>query len=202
MNNQNTIINEELKVIAPNLAKIQRTNPFSVPVHYFEASSAQLLEKVKAAGELSVLESLKKENPFEVPYNYFESLPNKILNRVREEEKKTNWVDEVLSKLSFLLKPRFATASIIVVIGLIFFINRFNHQAVNTPTLAAIEKQVTTQDVDDYINTNIDQFDERTIAANLSNTQLDNAPFPIKSIDSLNIDLSQIDDNTIKEIAM
>jgi hypothetical protein len=34
---------------------------------------------------------------------------------------------------------------------------------------------------------------------------LDNAPFPMTSIDSLNInkiDLSQIDDNTINEIAM
>ena len=80
-----------------------------------------------------------------------------------------------------------------------------NTTDVKTPTLAAAEKQVSSDDVKDYIKNNIDQFDEKNIAAYVSNEQLDNAPFPMKSIDSLNInkmDLSQFDDNTIQEIAM
>jgi hypothetical protein len=157
--------------------------------------------------ELQLLDSLKKENAFEVPYNYFESLPGKILTRIHEEENKPTVAETILNKLVYLLKPKYAFAALALVIGITFFISKMNsNRSVNLPTLAAAEKQVTAQDVNDYISSNIDQFDERNIAACVSNKQLDNAPFPITSIDSLNIsnqiDLSQIDDNTIKEITM
>ncbi len=205
MNNKNNIISEELREIAPHLADFQRVNPFSVPVHYFETLPGEVMQTILAT-ELQLLDSLKKENAFNVPYNYFESLPGKILNRVREEENKPTFAETILNKLGYLLKPKYAFAALALVIGITIFISKKNsNPSFNIPTLAAAEKQVTAQDMKDYISSNIDQFDETSIVACVSNKQLDNAPFPMTSIDSLNIDkidLSQIDDNTINEIAM
>jgi hypothetical protein len=205
MNNRNNIIIEELRQIAPHLAQIQLVNPFTVPVHYFETLQDEVLQKIQSEAGTTVLDSLQKENPFDVPYNYFESLPGKILNRIREEENKPTFAETILNKLGYLLKPKYALAAIALVIGITIFVGKMSNSTVNVPTLDAAEKQVTAQDVNDYISSNIDQFDEKSIVACVSNKQLDNAPFPMNSIDLNNqnsIDLSQIDDNTIKEIAM
>jgi hypothetical protein len=204
MNNRNNIIIEELREIAPHLAQIQRVNPFTVPVHYFETLPNEVLQSIQVT-ELQLLASLKKENPFDVPYNYFESLPGKVLNRIREEENKPTFAETILNKLGYLLKPKYALATIALALVIAIFIGKMSNSTVNVPTLAAAEKQVTAEDVNDYISDNIDQFDEKNIVACVSNKQLDNAPFPMNSIDINNqnsIDLSQIDDNTIKEIAM
>jgi len=208
MNSKNNIIIEELKEIAPRLADIQRVNPFSVPVHYFESLPDELMQKVQVESDLLVLNSLKKDNGFDVPYNYFESLPGKILDRVREEDNKPSLLDKILNKAGFLLNPKYALASIALLAGIIFFMNRMNNNEVRIPTLASAEKQISVQDVSDYVSSNIDQFDEKSIVACVSNNELDNAPFPMKAIDTLTIsnqnliDINQIDDNTINEISM
>jgi len=71
--------NDELKDF-PLLSGLEKVNPFSVPVGYFEAKEELL--------QFAVLRDLKQKN-FIVPANYFETLPARLANKmaVAEETK-------------------------------------------------------------------------------------------------------------------
>ncbi len=77
-------IEEELRRIAPELAKIPRKNPFSVPENYFAENKNRLLGLFSALAEDS--SSGPKKEGFTVPEGYFEQLPGLIMARIEAEE--------------------------------------------------------------------------------------------------------------------
>lgn len=73
--------NMEWENEAPQLAKLKRVNPFTVPNQYFE----ELEERINQSIFISKLE--KTENAgFNVPSNYFETLENQINSRIVLEQ--------------------------------------------------------------------------------------------------------------------
>lgn len=73
--------NMEWENEAPQLAKLKRVNPFTVPNQYFD----ELEERINQSVFISKLE--KTENAgFNVPSNYFETLENQINSRIVLEQ--------------------------------------------------------------------------------------------------------------------
>ncbi|WP_113639644.1 hypothetical protein [Nubsella zeaxanthinifaciens] len=73
--------NMEWENEAPELAKLEKKNPFTVPAHYFD----ELSERTQS---LIFIESLKREgnSGFEVPANYFKTLEEQINSRLTIEQ--------------------------------------------------------------------------------------------------------------------
>jgi hypothetical protein len=72
---------KELESFSPLLSKLDKKTPFSTPVGYFESLTGNVLESVKAVGNVNeelenlslLLDGLKTANVYEVPTGYFEN---------------------------------------------------------------------------------------------------------------------------------
>jgi uncharacterized protein YihD (DUF1040 family) len=95
-----TDILEELKAISPQLAALERVNPFTVPEGYFDGFAAGVLASVKEE-ETTLISSFSNEPSFEVPQGYFDSLADNIIARIKAAENELA-ADE-LKKLSPVL---------------------------------------------------------------------------------------------------
>ncbi len=89
----NKEIQDELNEIAPALAKLPRTNAFSVPAMYFNSLPHKIIE-VAQAEEMALEEpqlspallQLKKSKPFQVPEGYFTAAASTVIQKIRTEE--------------------------------------------------------------------------------------------------------------------
>lgn len=81
MEHKNNILNE-LQLLSPLLAGIEKTNIFSVPEGYFEKLSDELV-MLANAGNGSVLQSINKLSVNNVPAGYFDTLSDNILNKIK-----------------------------------------------------------------------------------------------------------------------
>jgi len=73
--------NMEWENEAPQLAKLKKSNPFTVPSNYFE----ELNERINQSVFISSLER-NEQGGFHIPENYFESLENQITSRIALEQ--------------------------------------------------------------------------------------------------------------------
>lgn len=73
--------NMEWENEVPQLAKLKKSNPFTVPSNYFE----ELNERINQSVFISSLEK-KEHNGFNTPTSYFETLENQIKSRISLEQ--------------------------------------------------------------------------------------------------------------------
>src|SRR5882757_1247706 len=77
----NDMENKEWPDDYPTLKQVSKTNPFTVPVGYFDELNERILSGIK-------LDEIKNTTPldsFTVPENYFEDLGNTIKSRINIE---------------------------------------------------------------------------------------------------------------------
>src|SRR6185503_4850764 len=80
-------IADELKQVAPHIASIPRSHPFTVPSTYFEEMEMKLVS-VTWNEIHKEIRDYTNDHPFTVPDDYFNTLPSTILSTVssRDEE--------------------------------------------------------------------------------------------------------------------
>jgi hypothetical protein len=110
MNTKNNIL-QELSELNSQLAGVQATTPYVVPVGYFEGLAAQIVKSIKAEeavtaaeeiGHLSpLLAGLTKQNPYTVPVGYFTSIDETVSSITNEETEPS--VQKELAAISPLL---------------------------------------------------------------------------------------------------
>lgn len=96
----------ELREIAPALARLKKTNFFKAPEGYFTDFNAQLLEKIGVTELKTVAPALSKIHKIAtatVPAAYFNTLPNELINKIRAAEVKGE-LAEIAPALSQLEK--------------------------------------------------------------------------------------------------
>lgn len=106
-------IRTELEDIAPLLARMERRNPYTVPVGYFEAFSEQVLQAVKAAESVDteitldfLLQAKQASASPAVPEGYFASFAENMLQKIRMNEAKEE-LRAVAPQLAALPKTNF-----------------------------------------------------------------------------------------------
>lgn len=84
---QNKEIEHEWKKDAPSLAEMERENPFSVPLNYFE----ELSDKIKSN---SIIEAARfeQEKEFNLTPNYFSTLESKIKSKIEDLDKEERFL--------------------------------------------------------------------------------------------------------------
>jgi hypothetical protein len=102
MNSDQTILSE-LQAISPSVANLPKTNPFSVPLDYFETNISNLINHIKEKhvndenNSLNLISSIEKNNPvFELPNDYFETFENKLMNKIRTAQS----IDDEFSEIA------------------------------------------------------------------------------------------------------
>jgi hypothetical protein len=101
MNTDQTIL-LEIQAISPAVANLPKTNPFSVPLDYFETNISNLVNHIKEKhvndenNALNLILSIEKNNPvFELPTDYFETFENKLMNKIRTAQSVDNELSEI-----------------------------------------------------------------------------------------------------------
>lgn len=121
------------------------------------------------------LSKLKKEETFDMPENYFSQLPDQILNKIDFSKNKrvvetvstsSSWVDQLTERLAIFFQPKMAVgfAMMILLAVASFFIlndgNEFDPVA-----------ELTSDDLENYVKANIDDFEEQELLNVLGNEE-------------------------------
>lgn len=138
-------IQKELEAIAPNLAKVEKKNPFKVPANYFSAFPDEMMEKIKA---LEQAEPAVKSQPVSSQTNWLKELENRL--------------DEWLAWI-FQPKPVYALASVTAVLLVSVYVFKFT--GTETDPLDQLA-EISTEEIDAYILDNMFLFDEDIIVDN------------------------------------
>lgn len=180
-------ISSELASLSQDVAKLPKSNPFSLPQDYFDSFSTRLMETILNEGseqdliELSpLLKSLKHENPYTIPEGYFNNLKVEIPRNqapVIGMKKFGSWV-------------RYAAAACLLgIIATVFFVSKTE----NGNQLAGLPKEAETfqQKISpDAIALYLEEMDNLSVVETNENEQVDTAS-------NLLVDMSS---ETIKEI--
>lgn len=126
------------------------------------------------------LSKLKKEEIFDVPENYFSQLPDQILNEIDFSKNKVvtksisssfsnNWLDQLTERLAFLFQPKlaFGFAMMALLAGASFFILNIENGS------DAQFADLTSDELENYVKTNIDDFEEQELLNVLGNMEGD-----------------------------
>jgi hypothetical protein len=96
------IILSELQAISPAVANLPKTNPFSVPLDYFETNISNLMNGInkKQINDknklLNFISSIEKNKPvFEVPNDYFETFESKLMNNIHTAQSVNTELGEI-----------------------------------------------------------------------------------------------------------
>ena len=132
---------DEIENLSPLLASINRETPFTVPQGYFDEKIDQL-PMFQDDPRSAILELVERITPYHVPYDYFDELPSRILRKVSPRgsviNRKTSWMRMTVAA---------TLLGIILVSGLWFLDSQKNKNV----TLAAQMKNVTNQELDEFI---------------------------------------------------
>ena len=124
------------------------------------------------------LSKLKKEEVFDVPENYFSQLSEQILNQIDFSENKrmvepvststsSSWLDQLTERLVTFFQPKMAVGfamMIMLAAASLFILN------IENETNATFAK-LTSDELEDYIKTNIDDFEEELLLNVLGNEE-------------------------------
>jgi hypothetical protein len=178
----------ELKGLSPLLhGLLAAKNVFEVPTGYFESLAIKVAAKIKSGDEnipeellviSPLLHSLAAKNVFEVPTGYFETLPDIILNKVTTRPQQTKVVTMRSRSVTFF---KYAVAAVFtgaMVLGVYKFAGN-SVKVTGLPDYVAagqkisnIEEEITKVSDDDiikYLETNGENIDTETVAANITN---------------------------------
>ncbi len=155
---ENANIREELLDISPKLAKMQRNNPYRVPVDYFESL------------EESVMNTLAQTQQTRAAA---ESTPSLLLR-----------LQEFFEGL-FAPSHRWQLAGVTVAIltGIFFWLGQGN----NEPTRQDLMATISPEEAMEYITVNIDEFDE-ALLENYATEQAIDLDDPIMDLDDDDVD--------------
>ena len=102
MNSNQTIL-LELKQISPAVANLPKTNPFSVPLNYFENNISTIISLIKGKDLTQQNDTVnfnvsieKNETVFELPKDYFETFGIQLMNKIHTIQS----VDDELSEMA------------------------------------------------------------------------------------------------------
>lgn len=174
MKNREEILNE-LKEIAPELARLEKKPASDVPANYFKAFPADLMKKIRAnelATELSSiapeLSKLERVNVFEAPSSrYFQALPETILQRVKISGKTNTaspngWIISLnvyFDRIAgFIFKPKYSVAFAgfaTVMILAVMLVMKVEEECLDVECRMA---QISTEELNNYFNTHADEF--------------------------------------------
>ena len=175
---------QELKILAPFLARIPKTMPFSVPEGYFTHTTEELSDWVKEDNLPEILQS-GKDMPYQVPLGYFETLSGILLKRVNPTTAK---VIPISSARKWM---RYAVAAIIAgAIGISSILYFGNNQSVDPASqphewVETKLKNVPDQAIEEFINTTdvsttamaktrtMDKTEVRRLLKDIPDTELD-----------------------------
>lgn len=179
-------LNMDWEKDAPQLAGIKVENCFSIPAHYFENLSEQITRQIKLA------EIADQDLGFKTPVGYFGSLEEQVFSKINLEEKlgdisanhhgfnipesyfeslKLKTEKAILVKKPSLRKTltinfiRFAAAACILLttsVGIYFNIQR-------TSSIHYRLSKVSNEDIETYLNQNVEAADMAIILQNLEN---------------------------------
>jgi hypothetical protein len=168
------------------LQSFKNRSPFSLPENYFPQASASILSAIRKQAVKEELQeiapevaALPKNNPFQVPHNYFNTLPQQVLYRLHRSAASTaevsiwNKCNEILEALLHpFFKPQFAMAFAIVVSLAVFFAFLNDKKFLKSDSMASLHhelKKVSANEVNLYIASNIDEFDEYSLKKKVGN---------------------------------
>ena len=142
----------------------QKAQPFVAPsAAYFEGFANTVLQKIKEESEEV---AWTKVNPYVVPQNYFEQLAPQILARVGAPEKKA-----LPTRM-----PLYRYVQLAAALAMIIFVGLGMNSNFDNNTIAKTDiEHISTSEIANYIDDNLDEFDTdmilNTLASN-SNTSI------------------------------
>ncbi|HEX8356328.1 MAG TPA: hypothetical protein VF610_02905 [Segetibacter sp.] len=92
---------EELRLVSPIIAELDRNNIYSVPEKYFQNLADEVIEKINSQTE--PVYHLSNINPYQVPADYFNNLSGKILEKIKVGEGSETEVVREMEGISPLL---------------------------------------------------------------------------------------------------
>lgn len=133
-----------------------KKNEFKIPKDYFNSIENSVFEKLSQS-------NLLDNEGFEIPSNYFETLEDSVFEKLNISEKKE--IKVILLKNHILQFT--AVAVILLLFGLIFLnkISNKNHEK--------ILNNIAFNDIENYLDDNIENFDVYTITENIDENELD-----------------------------
>lgn len=167
-----------------DLSVLPETNtPFSVPEGYFDANPAAILKRLENEG----LESLPAFTPFEVPEGYFTDLPAQIIAAAKSATE-TPVQKRPARAIKLWGAVRWAAAAMLIT-GIGFG----SYNILESPAHQRAEhklSKVPSDNLDAYVQQNIDEFDGDMIENNVVNAK------GVK-VDNYNIQLSKVGNDEI-----
>ncbi|MEM7102107.1 MAG: hypothetical protein AAF502_03175 [Bacteroidota bacterium] len=158
-----------------------------------------------------LLSKMKKEEGYKIPFNYFEKMEDDIMSQLFPKEEtvgavpQTSWWENAIQSLGILFRPRLvmavASVTVIILAGYSIWGNIF------TPGVDCDSEPVaciTLEDIESYIDNNIDDFDIDMLAESKFNEfsepdLIDIDPEALDRYIDENI-LETIDLNTLEEL--
>lgn len=147
---------------------IDKAMPFEAPAaHYFDQLSQQILSKIEDQGP-----NWGKNMPYSLPESYFETLPQQIALKAKAQK---------IVKQPTLRIPVFRNVQLAASVALIIFVGfgvlQFNKEvAIKHLSLEHISQE----EIQQYVNENIDDFDTDIILNGMAKPQQDPAITNIK----------------------
>lgn len=173
---------QELQVLAPALAKLKKPVNAEAPAAYFSGFSAGLLQQVRAeeaAKELAVvapkLAALQKVNTLHAPANYFNTFADRVVADVNAQvdtsvARPNQWLDGLNIFLDGIVnavfKPKytiaFAGMATTLILGVLMFV-----KVQQTDDLDSRFAQLSTADIDNYLDNKSDAYSDEVFEMNL-----------------------------------
>jgi putative ribosome biogenesis GTPase RsgA len=199
-------IADELKEVAPSLSVLGDSPAYEVPNGYFEAFPDNLMAKIRTQGntqevteELSELSpflaSMSRKTPFSAPDGYFEDLGREVIMRTNED--KPGRIVKMGRRVK-LFKRCLVAAAIagVISVGAVMLSKSFNDNSLDRQLA-----QISDQEIEDYLQSNTDAFDNENIFTNVSLEDEDATSVLPDELSEDEIE-NYLEDNLLKELPL
>lgn len=198
-------IADELKEVAPSLSALGDSPAYEVPSGYFEALPAKLMAAIHTSehtqevtdelNEISpFLAAIPRQNPFTAPDGYFEGLDREVLMHIGKEQ--PGRIVKMARRVK-LFKRCLAAA---VIAGVISIGGVMLSKSYSDNSLDKQLAQISDQEIEDYLQSNTDAFDNEDIFTNVSLE--DNTPSVLPDELSEDEIENYLEDNLLKELPL
>lgn len=151
------------------------------------------------------LSKLKKEKGYEIPQDYFNKLPDQILKQLdfpsnSTEVEAASWKDLLLEKIAVFFQPKLAMGFAMATLFLfsIYFLSK------NTTPTTTPFAQVSLDEIENYVNDNIDDFDDEILfefVAELEENSFDNLDIQEEDLEEyMDEIIEDLDDSELGEL--
>ncbi len=141
---------EEIASLSPILASISRTMPYAVPEDYFQLGPSELSFLIHEDPQSAILSLVDRVTPYQVPLGYFANLSNQILDKITRRQAK---VIPMVRRKWMRLSVAAIFAGIIALSGYFYFSQRDSNRLNTNDPIAQQLKNVSTNELDEFIKT-------------------------------------------------